>query len=76
MWFRSVSSRPKPAPSRLAVEVLEDRTVPTFLPVASFPVETSRDNLTVGDFNNDAIPDLIASAEGDLEDRRPENDVR
>src|SRR5262249_11669960 len=65
MWFpfKVSTRRPKPRStfSRLTVEALEGRTVPSFLPVVSTPVGSARTNQTVGDFNNDAIPDLIAT---------------
>jgi uncharacterized protein (DUF2141 family) len=45
----------------LAVEALEDRNVPSFLAPVDYPTGDSawdRD-IAVGDFNNDAIPDLV-----------------
>jgi hypothetical protein len=42
----------------LTIEVLEDRTVPSFLPAATFPVGVHPRAVTVADFNNDGKPDL------------------
>jgi hypothetical protein len=41
----------------LTVEVLEDRTVPSFLPPVSYP--GGGGDMAVADFNNDRIPDLV-----------------
>ncbi len=49
----------KPRSSGLCVEVLEDRTVPSFLP----PVTSSigaHVTVSAGDFNNDGLADLVA----------------
>jgi hypothetical protein len=46
----------------LAVEALENRTVPAFLAPVPYPGLTG--NALVGDFNNDHIPDLVAAAAG------------
>ena len=45
--------------SRLAVEVLEDRDVPAFLLASAFPANDWTGLTTVGDFNGDAVPDLV-----------------
>ena len=42
----------------LTLEVLEDRTVPTFLSAATLPVGVDPRAVTVADFNNDGKPDL------------------
>jgi hypothetical protein len=42
----------------LAIEALEDRTVPSFLPPATFPVGVAPRAVTVADFNHDGKPDL------------------
>src|SRR5262245_4106155 len=43
---------------RLTFEALEDRTVPSFLPPATFPVGVNPREVTVADFNRDGKPDL------------------
>src|SRR5262245_142995 len=50
-------SRSAPRPT-LTLEVLEDRTVPSFLPAVTFPVGVRPHAVTVADFNNDGKPDL------------------
>src|SRR5262249_43710304 len=42
----------------LAIEALEDRTVPSFLPPVTLPVGVDPRAVTVGDFNNDGKADL------------------
>jgi hypothetical protein len=42
----------------LAVEALEDRTVPSFLPPVIFPAGVDPRTVTVADFNRDGTPDL------------------
>jgi hypothetical protein len=42
----------------LAIELLEDRTVPSFLPPVTFPVGVDPRAVTVADFNHDGKPDL------------------
>src|SRR5262245_25934687 len=42
----------------LAIETLEDRTVPSFLPAITFPVGVDPRAVTVADFNHDGTPDL------------------
>ena len=42
----------------LTLEALEDRTVPSFLPPATFPVGVDPRAVTVADFNHDGKPDL------------------
>src|SRR5262249_33651339 len=44
---------------RLAVEVLEDRTTPSFLAPLSYPGRA--DLLAAGDFNNDRLDDIVAA---------------
>src|SRR5262249_9706294 len=43
----------------LTIETLEDRTVPSFLPVVTFPVGVDPRTVTVADFNHDGKPDLV-----------------
>src|SRR5262245_26204061 len=52
--------RRRPASCRLAVEVLEDRTVPS----GSAPLISvgGGDHFNAGDFNNDAIPDFVIAS--------------
>src|SRR5262249_38303472 len=57
--FSRPSPARRPASSRLTVEALEDRTVPSFLAPMNTPALGA---VTVGDFNNDGIPDLIGGA--------------
>ncbi len=42
----------------LAIEALEDRTVPSFLPPVTLPVGVDPRAVTVADFNHDGKPDL------------------
>lgn len=62
-WLRRwrTKSRPLSRSARrhtLAIEALEDRTVPSFLPPATFPVGVNPREVTVADFNHDGKPDL------------------
>jgi hypothetical protein len=52
--------RRKPAAPRPGVEALEARTVPSFLAPVSYPFAGAND-VAVGDFNNDGIPDLATT---------------
>jgi hypothetical protein len=66
MWLSSIWTgrrallhRARPLGRRPAVEQLEDRTVPSFLPPVSY---SGASNLVaVGDFTNDGIQDLVAT---------------
>ena len=74
MWFpfsrTSGRSRPRPirptrrASTRLILERLEDRTLPSFLAPVSYAIGEPYGNLTVAaaDFNGDGTPDLVAPA--------------
>src|SRR5262249_52843888 len=55
----SGSACQQPAARRLGVEVLEDRTVPSFLPPVAFPGPSYVG--AVGDLNNDGRADLLYS---------------
>src|SRR5262249_29537098 len=62
-WLQRLlkKSRPLSRSARrrtLTLEALEDRTVPTFLPPATFPVGVAPRAATVADFNHDGKPDL------------------
>ena len=43
------------------LEVLEDRSVPAFLAPVDYPVGEHPTDVKAGDFNNDAIPDLVTA---------------
>jgi hypothetical protein len=72
MWFTFLFSRgPSLSPRgdpvrrrhawcRLTVEALEDRTVLSILAPVSYPAAAN--GVAVGDFNNDGVPDLAATA--------------
>jgi hypothetical protein len=62
-WLRRFlkKSRPLSRSARrhtLALEALEDRTVPTFLPPVTLPAGVDPRTVTVADFNRDGNPDL------------------
>src|SRR5262245_44052890 len=72
MRFRSWLGGLKPAPRRrraercpcgrpgrkLSVEALEDRSLPSFLGPADYPVGASPQAVVAADFNHDGVPDL------------------
>jgi hypothetical protein len=49
------------ASPRLAVEALEDRTIPGFLAPVSYP--RGLNDVAVGDLNKDGIPDIVSTAD-------------
>src|SRR5262245_16070406 len=53
------AARRNPVASRLTLEALEDRTVPSFVPLTSYTGSTLQ---AVGDFNHDRRPDLVVTA--------------
>src|SRR5262245_9315493 len=62
-WLRRLLKRSRPLSRSarrhtLAIEALEDRTVPSFLPPVTFPVGVDPRAVTVADFNHDGKPDL------------------
>jgi hypothetical protein len=62
-WFQRwlKKSRPLSRPARrhtLAIEALEDRTVPSFVLPVTLPVGVDPHTVTVADFNHDGTPDL------------------
>jgi hypothetical protein len=70
-WLQRLlkKSRPVSRSARrctLALEALEDRTVPSFLPPVTFPVGVAPRAVTVADFNNDGRPDLVVLNQGPL----------
>src|SRR5262245_43913986 len=68
-YFKSLTStasrrRPTCRPaSRLCVEALEDRWVPSFLPAVDYPVSGGVWDVVSADFNGDGRLDLATSAE-------------
>jgi hypothetical protein len=50
---------------RPLLEVLEDRSVPSFLPAVSYPVGANPAALAVGDFNNSGRDGLVVANAGD-----------
>ena len=48
--------------TRLSIEALEDRTVPSFSPVTNFPVGTNIGGVVTDDFNNDGHLDLATAS--------------
>jgi hypothetical protein len=64
MWFAKLSRRAAPARRRsarafLAIELLEERTLPAFLAPISFP--SIGGDVAAGDFNGDGIMDLAGA---------------
>src|SRR5947199_5752448 len=53
--------RPRPLGYQLLLDVLEDRTVPTFLAPVNYAAGTSPGIMTVGDFNGDGKLDLATA---------------
>jgi hypothetical protein len=74
MWFlfsrTSGCSHPRPArparraSTRLILERLEDRTLPSFLAPVSYPVDAYPSAVAVGDFNGDGKLDLVTANYG------------
>jgi hypothetical protein len=46
---------------RPLMQVLEDRTLPSFLPAVNYPVGSNPHAVAVGDFNGDGTPDLVVA---------------
>lgn len=77
MWiqnfFKSLTSTPtrrrpirRPSPaSRLCLETLEDRCLPSFLPAVSYPVGANPQAVVTGDFNGDGQLDLAVANTND-----------
>ena len=64
-WLKK--SRPLSRSARrptLAIEALEDRTVPSFLPPVTLPVGVDPRAVAVADFNHDGKPDLAVANAG------------
>src|SRR5262249_38125174 len=75
MWFRSVfdprktrssGAAPRRTPrwlraSRLLLEALEDRTLPSFFAPVSYAAGTNPEAVATGDFNGDGRPDLAVA---------------
>ncbi len=70
MWIRSVfdflrpdgskrGPRPRPAAARLLLELLEDRTVPSFLTPVNYAAGPDPQAVATGSFRNDGIQDLV-----------------
>jgi hypothetical protein len=51
--------------TRLHIEALEDRCLPSFSPAVSYPGGSSPQSLATADFNNDGRLDLVTSNPGD-----------
>src|SRR5262249_30670909 len=47
--------------ARLQLEALEDRCLPSFSPVVSYPADGSPVAVVIGDFNNDTVLDLAVA---------------
>src|SRR5262249_32092731 len=66
-WRPRVQPRSTPSPRnrggrrKPAVEVLEDRTLPSFIAPATYAAGPQPDALAVGDFNHDGIVDLVTA---------------
>ena len=58
-------SSPRAATHRLNLEVLEDRSLPSFSPATSFPVGPNPQAVVTGDFNNDGKLDLAVANHDD-----------
>src|SRR5713226_4358650 len=56
--------RKKPAATRLTLEALEDRSLPSFLGPVSYAVGSAPAAVAVGDFNNDGKLDLVTANQG------------
>jgi hypothetical protein len=56
---------PRAATHRPNLEVLEDRSLPSFSPATSFPVGTTPRAVATADFNNDGRLDLATADSGD-----------
>ncbi len=56
---RNRRRRPRRPTSRLALELLEDRTVPSFLPPVDYAVGQGPRAVATGDFTKDGIQDLV-----------------
>jgi hypothetical protein len=72
MWFRSAfdflkldsrgrGSRPRSAASRLLLELLEDRTVPSFLAPVDYAAGSHPQTVATGSFRNNGIQDLVVT---------------
>lgn len=48
--------------TRLSIEALDDRCLPSFSPATSFPVGANPQAVATADFNNDGKPDLATSS--------------
>ncbi len=62
-WLHGRARR-KPVRTRLEIEPLEERTVPSFLPAVNYPVGAYPNTVAVGDFNGDHKLDIVTANSG------------
>ena len=60
-WLKAMTGRASRRTYRPVLEILESRTVPSFLPAVNYSAGTTPSAVAVADFNGDGNPDIAVT---------------